>query len=357
MSILGHFNSQNWTFWTFYLTLPFFRGVQNGIFRTLKFTFGVRGSGALQQVGAIARFEAKIGLPPYMVCRLKRALTMPAFDLLLTYDWKTVGTRRACSCNEEPLLKATPRKRAEHCYTVSRVLFRKRQLTEFRGKLGGFCDKLGEFAKFGTPIIGWKELTELAAWNSVRAKKLTEFGVCWPRGSTGVQRYGCIPRSAANNLGQIPQKLGAPNPLFWRVFLGGGNTLGLVPASLPHALGYACTFYPPTSPPPSVWSRARPETVFGPSPNFRPPPTLGPNKRTARDVTRFSYTSLRIFGGYTFCLRCYFRCYPPTGKLYILYYPRILYVSAYLYIFENCWPHRIQYVCASVRILICTGWS
>ena len=49
--------------------------------------------------------------------------------------------------------------------------------------------------------------------------------------------------------------------------------------------------------------------------------------------------------------------YPPTGKLYILYYPRILYVSAYLYIFENCWPHRIQYVCASVRILICTGWS
>ena len=33
-------------------------------------------------------------------------------------------------------------------------------------------------------------------------------------------------------------------------FLWGGNTLGLVPASLPHALGYACTFYAPTSPPP-----------------------------------------------------------------------------------------------------------
>ena len=49
--------------------------------------------------------------------------------------------------------------------------------------------------------------------------------------------------------------------------------------------------------------------------------------------------------------------YPPTGKLYILYYPGILYVSAYLYIFENCWPHWIQYVRASVRILICTGWS
>ena len=35
-----------------------------------------------------------------------------------------------------------------------------------------------------------------------------------PRGSTGVQRYGCIPRSAANNLGEIPKKLGAPNLLF-----------------------------------------------------------------------------------------------------------------------------------------------
>ena len=49
--------------------------------------------------------------------------------------------------------------------------------------------------------------------------------------------------------------------------------------------------------------------------------------------------------------------YPPTGKLYILYYPRILYVSAYLYIFENSWPNRIQYVCASMRISICTGSS
>ena len=38
--------------------------------------------------------------------------------------------------------------------------------------------------------------------------------ISWPRGSTGVQRYGCIPPSAANNLGEIPEKLGAPNPLF-----------------------------------------------------------------------------------------------------------------------------------------------
>ena len=31
-------------------------------------------------------------------------------------------------------------------------------------------------------------------------------------------------------------------------FFWGGNTLGLVPASLRHTLGYACTFYAPTSP-------------------------------------------------------------------------------------------------------------
>ena len=28
------------------------------------------------------------------------------------------------------------------------------------------------------------------------------------------------------------------------------NVWGLVPASLPHAVGYACAFYAPTSPPP-----------------------------------------------------------------------------------------------------------
>ena len=30
--------------------------------------------------------------------------------------------------------------------TASRVLFRKRELTEFCGKLGELCEKLGEFA-------------------------------------------------------------------------------------------------------------------------------------------------------------------------------------------------------------------
>ena len=45
-----------------------------------------------------------------------------------------------------------------------------------------------------------------------------------------------------------------PIPCF-EEFFWGGNTLGLVPASLPHALGNACTFYTPTSPPPKSDSK------------------------------------------------------------------------------------------------------
>ena len=64
-----------------------------------------------------------------------------------------------------------------------------------------------------------------------------------------VQRYGCIPRSPANYLGEIPQIWELQIPYF-EEFFWGGNTLGLVPGSRPNTLGYACTFYVLTSPPP-----------------------------------------------------------------------------------------------------------
>ena len=41
----------------------------------------------------------------------------------------------------------------------------------------------------------------------------------------------------------------------FKEFFWGRNTLKLVPASLPHALGYACTFYAPTSPPPNAYDQ------------------------------------------------------------------------------------------------------
>ena len=72
----------------------------------------------------------------------------------------------------------------------------------------------------------------------------------WPRGSTGVQRYGCIPRSAANNLGEIPQKLGAPNPLFWRVFLGREH-IGTRPCQSPSHFGIRLYFLRPHFPSPN----------------------------------------------------------------------------------------------------------
>ena len=67
-------------------------------------------------------------------------------------------------------------------------------------------------------------------------------------GSTGVQRYGCILPSAANNFGEIPENWKFQMPCFKELFWG-GNTLA-VPASLPYTLGYACTFYDPASPHP-----------------------------------------------------------------------------------------------------------
>ena len=48
-------------------------------------------------------------------------------------------------------------------------------------------------------------------------------------------------------------------------FFWGGNTLGLVPASLPHTLGHACTFYAPTSPPPRQVSEFLSPRMLGPN--------------------------------------------------------------------------------------------
>ena len=48
-------------------------------------------------------------------------------------------------------------------------------LTEFCGKLGEFCQKL--VSSLRTQIKGWEEITEFSTRNSVRAKKVTEFGV------------------------------------------------------------------------------------------------------------------------------------------------------------------------------------
>ena len=57
-----------------------------------------------------------------------------------------------------------------------------------------------------------------------------------------------------------------------------GNTLGLVPSCRPHSLGYACTFYAPTSPPPNpryLSSKPKEDKLSRESTNFsrgRPPP-------------------------------------------------------------------------------------
>ena len=65
---------------------------------------------------------------------------------------------------------------------VLRVLFRRRELTEPHWVLGQTWWVLQKtrWDRFVTQIIGWEELTEFSPRNSVRAIKLTEFGV-WNR--------------------------------------------------------------------------------------------------------------------------------------------------------------------------------
>ena len=66
--------------------------------------------------------------------------------------------------------------------TVSRVLFRRRELTEPHWVLGQtrWVLRKTRWVRLCTQIIGWEELTDFSPRNSVRAKKLTEFGV-WNR--------------------------------------------------------------------------------------------------------------------------------------------------------------------------------
>ena len=66
--------------------------------------------------------------------------------------------------------------------TVSRVLFRRRGLTEPHWVLGQtrWVLRKTRWVRIYTQIIDWEELTEFAPRNSVSPKKLTEFGV-WNR--------------------------------------------------------------------------------------------------------------------------------------------------------------------------------
>ena len=68
-------------------------------------------------------------------------------------------------------------------------------------------------------------------------------------------KYGCTevrvyPAECGEQLGRDPSKIGSSKSQCFEEFFRGGNTLGFVPASLPHTLGYACTFLRPHFPSP-----------------------------------------------------------------------------------------------------------
>ena len=90
-------------------------------------------------------------------------------------------------------------------------------------------------------VIIWDAMV-ISVW--VDSRRLS-----WPLGSTGVDRYRCISRSAATNLGKIP-----PNPLFYRVFLGREH-FGTCPCLSPSHLGRRLYFARPHFPPPELYCR------------------------------------------------------------------------------------------------------
>ena len=129
---------------------------------------------ALQGLCTCTDIELPEKVPPQTTYRDNNQTRLWWFE---TGFWENT----ACNVLPLPLLSSVPlllasvrpntifRKKWENGRnTVSRVLFRKRDLTEF-------CSKLGEFwarwVCFSTQIIGWKELTEFSPRNSLRPTK------------------------------------------------------------------------------------------------------------------------------------------------------------------------------------------
>ena len=122
--------------------------------------------------------------------------------------------------------------------------------------------------------------------SSKRAWEKADFGSpARNRKKMATGKYGCrevrvYPTECGEQLGRDPSKNGKSKSLVLKGFFWGGNTLGLVPSCRPHSLGYACTFYAPTSPPLKksfcYIFRARPKSIFrrffsdfGPEPRNR----------------------------------------------------------------------------------------
>ena len=86
-------------------------------------------------------------------------------------------------------------------------------------------------------------------------------------GEVRVYRGTGVSRGVQRTTWERSLKIGKLQIPCFEGFFWGGNTLGLIPASLPHTLGCACTFYAPTSPPPI--------NIFISGPFFHPqPPSL-----------------------------------------------------------------------------------
>ena len=105
---------------------------------------------------------------------------------------------------------------------------------------GGFDYKSGG-CEFNTPKLVWSSLSskkDLKTHPMIPSKNLLATG-----------KYGCrkvrvYPAECGEQLGRDPSKNGSSKSLVLKSSSGEG-TLGFVPSSHPHSLGYACTLYAP----------------------------------------------------------------------------------------------------------------
>ena len=137
-------------------------------------------------------------------------------------------------------------------------------LTKLHKRAGAKGKKTaGQWRKFLDFRGEWRKFLEIAdfcrlSWSNV-------FWVYVPF-LLAMGKYGCTevrvyPAECGEQLRTDPSKIGSSKSLVLESFSGEGiPKMGLVPASPPDTLGYACTFYAPTSPPPILaWENG----IFG----------------------------------------------------------------------------------------------
>ena len=117
------------------------------------------------------------------------------------------------------------------------------------------CPRIREIWPFhGYPFCGYPFWSSSILWclytKGVAIHPCLKLVFFFWRGEVGVDRGTGVSRAMRRNLGRDPSKIGSSKSLVLKSFPREGTLWDSSPLVTPHTLGYACTFYAPTSPPP-----------------------------------------------------------------------------------------------------------